>query len=96
MRERNDSQAGAPAIDSSFGPVSSFASEASLDEPYTIEPLSHESQTSVNEDFITTANLHESETSTNDLVLDYGLEAKRSSRDLKRSHPSQRKRRKRR
>jgi len=89
----NDSQAGAPAVDSSFGPVSSFASEASLEEPYTIEPLSQESQTLLNEDSNTTANPQESETSTDELVLDYRLPAKRSSRHSKRSHQSQRKRR---
>jgi len=89
----NDSQAGAPAIDSSFDPVSSFASEASLEEPYTIKPLSQESQTLLSEDSNTTANPQESETSTDELVLDYRLPAKRSSRHSKRSHQSQRKRR---
>jgi len=89
----NDSQAGTPAIDSSFDPVSSFASEASLEEPHTIEPLSQESQTLLSEDSNTTANPQESETSTDELVLDYRLPAKRSSRHSKRSHQSQRKRR---
>jgi len=89
----NDSQAGASAVNSSFGPVSSFASEASLDEPYTIEPLSQESRTSLNEDSNTAANPQESEISTDELRLDYRLPAKRSSRDSKRSHQSQRKRR---
>ncbi len=89
----NDSQAEAPAVDSSFGLASSFASEASLDEPYTIEPLSQETRTSLNEDSNTTANHQESETSTDELGLDYRLPAKRSSRDSKRSHQSQRKRR---
>jgi len=89
----NDSQTGAPAVDSSFGPVSSFASEASLEEPYTIEPLSQESQTLLNEDSNTTANSQESETSTDEPVLDHRLLAKRSSGGSKRSHQSQRKRR---
>jgi len=89
----NDSQTGAPAVDSSFGTVSSFASEASLEEPYTIEPLSQESQTLLNEDSNTTANPQESETSTDEPVLDHRLPAKRSSGGSKRSHQSQRKRR---
>jgi len=88
----NDSQNGAPAVDSSFGPVSSFASEASLDEPYTIEPLSQESQTLLNEDSNTTANSQETESLTNEPVLDHRLPAKRSSGSSKRSHQSQRKR----
>ena len=89
----NDSQTGAPAVNSSFGPASSFVSEASLEEPHTIEPLSQESQTLLSEDSNTTANPQESETSTDELVLDYRLPAKRSSRHSKRSHQSQRKRR---
>ena len=89
----NDSQTGAPAVDSSFGPVSSFASEDPLEEPYTIEPLSQESQTLLNEDSNTTANPQESETSTDEPVLDHRLPAKRSSGGSKRSHQSQRKRR---
>jgi len=89
----NDSQTGAPAVDSSFGPVSSFASEASLEEPYTIEPLSQESQTLLNEDSNTTANSQESETSTDEPVLDHRVPAKRSSGGSKQSHQSQRKRR---
>ena len=89
----NDSQTGAPAVDSSFGPVSSFASEASLEEPYTIEPLSQESQTLLNEDSNTTANPQESETSADEPVLGHRLPAKRFSGGSKRSHQSQRKRR---
>ncbi len=83
----------AAAIDSSFDPVSSFASEASLEEPHTIKPLSQESQTLLSEDSNTTANPQESETSTDELVLDYRLPAKHSSRHSKRSHQSQWKRR---
>ena len=89
----NDSQTGAPAVNSSFGPASSFVSEASLDEPYTIEPLSQKSQILLNEDFNTTANPQESETSTDESVLDHRLPAKHSSGGSKRSHQSQRKRR---
>ncbi len=89
----NDSQTGASAVDSSFGPASSFVSEASLDEPYTIEPLSQKSQILLNEDFNTTANPQESETSTDESVLDHRLPAKHSSGGSKRSHQSQRKRR---
>lgn len=77
----NGSQAGAPAVDASF------ASEASLDEPYTL------SQESLNEDSRTTAELQESETSTDELMLEppLPLPTKRSS-GSKRSHQPQRKR----
>ncbi len=93
-RKTNDSQVGTPANDASgFGLLSSFTSEASPDEPCTIESLGQETRTSLTEDSHTTANLQESETSTDELVLDYRLPAKRSSSHLKRSHQSRRKRR---
>jgi hypothetical protein len=78
----NDSQVGTLAVDASFGGISSFTTEASLDEAYTIEALSQESRTSLNE---------ESETSTDELASDYKVPAKRSSRHPKRSHQPQRK-----
>ena len=87
----NESQVGPLAVDASCGLVSSFASEASLDEHYTIEHLSQEPRTSLNGDSNTTANLQESETSTDEPVLDYRLLAKRSSRRSRQSHQSQRK-----
>ena len=80
----NDSQAGALAVDESFGLVSSFVSEASLDELYTIEAVSQESRTSPNEGSNITANLQESETSTDELLSDFRLPAKRFSRHSKR------------
>lgn len=80
----NDSQAGALAVDESFGLVSSFVSEASLDELCTIEAISQESRTSPNEGSNITANLQESETSTDELLSDFRLPAKRFSRHSKR------------
>ena len=87
----NDSQVGTLAVDASFGGVSSFTTEASLDETSTVEAPSQESQTSLNEGSNITADLQESETSTDELASDYKVPAKRSSRHSKQSHQSQRK-----
>ena len=87
----NDSQVGTLAADASFGGVSSFTTEASLDEAYTIEALSQESQTSLNEGSDITADLQDPETSTDELASDYKVPAKRSSRHSRRSHGPQRK-----
>jgi hypothetical protein len=87
----NDSQVETLAIDASFSGVSSFTTEASLDEASTIKALSQESQTSLNEGSKITADLQESETSTDELASDYKVPAKRSSRHSKRSHQPQRK-----
>ena len=93
-RRANDSQAETSAIDASgFGLTSSLASEVSLAEPYSTESLGQESRTSLNEDFNTASHLQESETSTDELVLDYRLPAKRSTKHSKREHQPQRKRR---
>ena len=74
----NDSQVGPLAVDASFGGVFSFTTEASLNETYTIEALSQESNT--------TADPPESETSMDELAIDYRLPAKRLRRHSKRSH----------
>ena len=87
----NDSQVGTLAVDASFGGVSSFTTEASLDEASTIKALSQESQTSLNEGSNIIADLQESETSTDELASDYKVPAKRSGRHSKRSHQPQRK-----
>ena len=84
-KRANDSQVGTLAVDASFGEVSNFTTDASLDETYTIEALSQESNT--------TADPPESETSMDELALDYRLPAKRLRRHSKRSHQSQHKRR---
>ena len=89
----NDSQIETLAVDASFGGVSSFTTEASLDETYTIEALSQESQTSLNEGPNITADPPESETSADELALDYSLPAKRLRRHSKQSHQPQQKRR---
>lgn len=44
----NDSQVRTLAVDASLGGVSSFPTEASLDQAYTIETLSQKSHTSLN------------------------------------------------
>ncbi|ERF73248.1 hypothetical protein EPUS_03080 [Endocarpon pusillum Z07020] len=81
----NDGQVRTLAVDASFGGVSSFTIDASLDGIYTIEALSQESQSSLNKDSHTTADPPDSETSTDELALDYTHPAKRS-RHSKRSH----------
>ena len=76
-----------------LGLVSSFASEATLDERYVVGPPSQVSRTSLNEDPNATADLQESEISTQELALGYRTPTKRSSRYSKRSQQSKRKRR---
>lgn len=80
----NDGQVGTLAVDAGFSGVSSSTTGASLDESYTIEALSQESNT--------TADPPESEPSTDELALDYRLPAKRLRRHSKRSHQPQQKR----
>jgi hypothetical protein len=84
------SQAGTLAVDASPGQASSFASEATLEEDYT---LSQESRNLLSEDSNTTTNLQESETSSDELSFNYRLPVKRSSELSKRSRQSRRKRR---
>lgn len=81
------------AVDASFSGVSSFTTDTLLDEIYTIEALSQESQTSLDKDSNTNADLSEPETSSNKLTFDYKLSAKRLRRHSKRSHYFQSKRR---
>jgi len=85
-----ESQAGTLAVDASPGQASSFASDATLEEDYT---LSQESRDLLSEDSNTTTNLQESETSSGELSFNYRLPVKRSSKHSKRSRQSQRKRR---
>ena len=66
-----------PAVDASSSVVSSFVTEASLDEPYTTEPLSQGSRTSLNVDSNTIIDVQDSESSASFLQLDYMLSAKR-------------------
>ncbi|KAF7503146.1 hypothetical protein GJ744_004288 [Endocarpon pusillum] len=80
----NDSQIRTLAVDASFGGISSFTTEDSLDEAHTIEALSQESRTSPNEGSNMTADPPESDTSTDELALD-SLPAKRLIRHSKRS-----------
>lgn len=87
----NNSQVGTLVVDESFGGVSSFTTEASLDKTSTIEAPSQESQTSLNEGSNVTADLQEPETSTDELASDYNVPAKRPSKHPKRSHQPQRK-----
>lgn len=47
-KRANDSQVRTLAVDASLGGVSSFPTEASLDQAYTIETLSQKSHTSLN------------------------------------------------
>ena len=70
MRPSNN-QSEMPTVDASSSLVSSFVTEASPDEPYTIEPLSQESQTSLN-----ATSVQDSENST-DEFLGHRLPAKR-------------------
>lgn len=88
----NHSQVEALAVDASFGGFSSFTTEESLDEAYTMETLSQESRTSLNEGSNINADPPESETSTDELAIDYRLPAKRLRRHSKRSHEPQQKR----
>lgn len=76
MRSSNN-QPETLTVNASSSLVSSFVTEASLDEPYTIEPLSQESRTSLNE-HSNADNMH-SEDST-DEFLDHRLSAKRQKR----------------
>ena len=64
-------------VDASSSIVSSFAMEASLDEPYTTEYLSQESRTSLNVDSNIIADVQDSASSASFLQLDYSLSAKR-------------------
>lgn len=90
-KRANDSQAEVSAVNSSFDSIFSFASEVSLNESYTIEPLSQKSWTLLNEDFNTAANSQKSEISMNELRLNYRLSVKHFSKDSKQSHQSQQK-----
>ena len=78
----NDSQVRPLAVDASLGGVSSFTTEASLDQAYTIETLSQKSQTSLKKDSNTTADPSKSETSRDELAVDCKLRAKRLRRTL--------------
>jgi ERCC4-type nuclease len=82
----NDSQIRTLAVNASFGGISSFTTEDSLDEAYTIEALSQESRTSLNEGSNITADPPESKTSMDELAIDYRLPTKRLRRHSKRSH----------
>ncbi|ERF69373.1 hypothetical protein EPUS_08645 [Endocarpon pusillum Z07020] len=85
----NDSQVGTLAVDASFGGISSFTTEDSLDEAYMIEALSQESRTSLDEGSNIATDPPESETSTDKLTINYSLTAKRLKRHSKRSHQLQ-------
>jgi len=85
-----ESQAGVLPIEASFGQASSFASEVTLEEDYT---LSQESGTLLDEGSNTTTNPLEGDVSSTELLLEYKLPAKRSIRHSKRSRQSQRGRR---
>lgn len=89
----NDIQAEPPAVDDSFGLVSSFVSEASPDERCSTQAPSQESRTSPDNGSGTAADLQEYETSTDELCSGSRLPAKRSSRYPKGTPYSQRKRR---
>lgn len=80
-KRANNSQVGTLAVDASG--VSGFTTDAPLDETYTIEALSQDSQSSLNKDSNTIADPPESETSTDELAFDYRLPVKRSRKDSK-------------
>lgn len=81
------------AIDASFTQASSFASEATSGETYTIEALTEESRTSLTEDSTITTHLQTSDASSGEPLVDYRASVKRSSERSKGTPQSRRKRR---
>jgi hypothetical protein len=77
-----ESQDGVLPVDANFVQASGFASEATLEEDYT---LSQESGNLLDEGSSTTITLQESDTSSGELALERGPPAKRSSGHSKRS-----------
>ncbi|KAL9034871.1 MAG: hypothetical protein Q9180_005169 [Flavoplaca navasiana] len=75
------------AVDASITQASSFASEATSDETYTIEALTEESRTSLTEDSTITTHLQTSAASSGEPSVDYRASVKRSSERSKGTPP---------